>query len=54
MKTSWLDFGFWPNFPQPRERKDYQCKKGYWCNTIPIKVCNEGCPGSNVQTICAT
>ena len=47
-KTSWLNFGFWFNFPQPLERKDYQCKKGHWCNQIPIKVCVEGCPGSNV------
>ena len=43
-----FSFGFWPNFPQPRKGKDYQCKKGYWCNPIPIKVCNERCPGSNV------
>ena len=42
-------FLFWIlAFPQPRKGKDYQCKKGYWCNPIPIKVCNEGCPGSNV------
>ena len=36
-KTSRLDFGFWPYFPQPFERKDNQCKKGYLCNQIPIK-----------------
>ena len=47
-KASRIDFGFWPNFPQTREGKDYQCKKGYWCNPIPIKVCNEGCSGSNI------
>ena len=31
--------------------KNYQCKKGYRCNLVLIKVCNEGYPESNIYKL---